>query len=93
MCSHIIPGEKKSKSSPSDEDGDAPDSATSVRISWARLLKRVFDIDTEQCLHCSGTLKIIATILEPGAITKILNHLSLPVRTVLRSLAQVFDLF
>jgi hypothetical protein len=35
------------------------------RISWARLLKRVFDIDMQHCPNCgAGELKIIATILE-----------------------------
>jgi len=38
-----------------------------ARISWARLLKRVFQIDIEHCPHCGGQLKIIAAILEaPG---------------------------
>ena len=39
------------------------------RISWARLLKRVFDIDVQHCPNCgAGELKIIAAILrgEPG---------------------------
>lgn len=79
--------------SPSDEDDDPPYSATTKRISWARLLKRVFDIDIEQCPHCGGTLKIIAAILESGAITKILDHLGLPARAPPRSSAQVFNLF
>ena len=30
-----------------------------ARISWARLLKRVFDIDIEHCANCGGALKII----------------------------------
>ena len=48
------------------------------RISWARLLKRVFDIDMQRCPHCSGgELKIIAAILERPSIEKILNHLGL----------------
>ena len=29
-------------------------------MSWARLLKRVFEIDIEHCPQCGGTLKIIA---------------------------------
>ena len=31
-----------------------------VRMTWARLLKRVFDIYIERCTHCRGKLKIIA---------------------------------
>ncbi|MFN8737048.1 MAG: transposase [Betaproteobacteria bacterium] len=48
------------------------------RISWARLLKRVFDIDMQHCPNCGGgELKIIAAILERPAIEKILGHLGL----------------
>jgi hypothetical protein len=35
-------------------------------MSWARLLKRVFDIDIERCPECGGKLKIIAAIEEPA---------------------------
>ncbi len=48
------------------------------RISWARLLKRVFDIDMQHCPNCGGgDLKIIAAILERPVIEKILTHLGL----------------
>ena len=48
------------------------------RISWARLLKRVFDIDMQHCPNCGGReLKIIAAILERPVIEKILEHLGL----------------
>ena len=48
------------------------------RIGWARLLKRVFDIDMQHCPNCgSGELKIIAAILERPVIEKILTHLGL----------------
>ncbi|MGC1439121.1 MAG: hypothetical protein WA888_00775, partial [Burkholderiaceae bacterium] len=43
---------------------------------WARLLKRVFDIDMSHCPNCGqGQLKILAPILERAAIEKILTHL------------------
>ena len=29
-----------------------------ARLSWARLLKRVFDIDIEHCPNCGGSLNI-----------------------------------
>jgi hypothetical protein len=48
------------------------------RIGWARLLKRVFDIDIQHCPNCGGgELKIIAAILERPVIEKILTHLGL----------------
>jgi hypothetical protein len=48
------------------------------RIGWARLLKRVFDIDMQHCPNCvGGELKIIAAILERPVIEKILTHLGL----------------
>ena len=48
------------------------------RISWARLLKRVFDIDMQHCPNCGGgQLEIIAAILERPVIEKILTHLGL----------------
>ena len=37
-----------------------------VRISWARLLERVFEIDLEHCPNCGGEIKIIAAIMEGG---------------------------
>ena len=51
-----------------------------ARISWARLLKRVFQIDIEHCPNCGGQLKIIAAILESAVIERILTHLGLQAR-------------
>ncbi|WP_292992993.1 hypothetical protein [Nitrosomonas sp.] len=66
-----------------------PHSSASVRISRARLLRRVFKIDIEHCPHCGGNMKIIAAILERTAITKILNHFGLSARAPPRSPAKV----
>jgi hypothetical protein len=54
--------------------------ASPARMSWACLLKRVFDIDVEHCPNCGGRLKIIAAIVDPQVIVKILTHLGLPAR-------------
>jgi len=62
-------------------------------MSWARLLKRVFDIDIECCPHCGGALKIIAAIEEPAVIARILTHLGLPARAPPRSPMRPLALF
>lgn len=91
LRAEIIPQSNKGKPVQSDENVPQSATSTSVRISWAHLLKRVFEIDIEHCPYCGGTMKIIAAILECGAITKILDHLGIPTRAPPRSPAQVHD--
>ena len=45
-------------------------------MTWAQRLKRVFGIDVNTCVHCGGTVRIVATIEDPTAIRAILAHLS-----------------
>ena len=59
-----------------------------VRLSWARLLKRVFALDLEHCPNCGGELKIIAAILEQPVIERILTHLGLQPRAPPRATAR-----
>ena len=59
-----------------------------VRLSWAKLLKRVFEIDMAHCPNCGGELKIIAAILEQPVIEKILTHLGLQARAPPRTPAR-----
>ena len=61
-------------------------------MGWAQLLKRVFDIDMEHCPNCGGTLTILAAILDPTVIAKILAHLGLPIRAPPRAPARHFAL-
>jgi hypothetical protein len=62
-----------------------------ARLSRARLLKRVFDIDVERCA-CGGRLKIIAAIEAPVVIVRILAHLGLPARAPPRAPARELSL-
>ena len=55
-----------------------------VRLSWAKLIKRVFKIDVEHCPTGGGSLKIIAAIREQPVIEKILTNLGLPARAPAR---------
>ena len=59
-----------------------------VRLSWAKLLKRVFEIDIEHGPNCGGGLKIIAAILEQPVIEKILTPLALQARAPPRAPAR-----
>ena len=69
LRSKIVPAPpERATESPSE---DAHGQGAPARMSWARLLKRVFDIDIEQCPNCGGALKIIAAIgAEPGRAEK-----------------------
>jgi len=60
----------------------------SVRLSWAKLLKRLFEIDLEQCPYGGGGLKVIAAILEQPVIEKVLTHLGPQARASLRAPAR-----
>jgi hypothetical protein len=92
LRAEIIPGTPVNANDNLADHGDVPHHSASARISWARLLKRVFDIDIEQCPQCGGPLTIIAAILDPTVIAKILTHLGLSARAPPRSPARHFAL-
>ena len=71
----IVPSPLEQATEPSCDRAHAQ--GTPARMSWARLLKRVFDIDIDHCPNCGGGLKIIAAIEDPPVIVKILSHLGL----------------
>jgi hypothetical protein len=47
------------------------------RCSWAELLRRVFHVDVFLC-ECGGQRRLLAAILDPDPIRRILLHLRLP---------------
>ncbi len=65
---------------PDDRDADTsapPSSQRERRKQWARLIAKVFEVDPLRC-PCGATMRIVAVILEPPVIRKILVHLARP---------------
>ena len=83
----VIPQPEQRDNAPAHEHAHGQ----AARMSWARLLKRVFDIDVERCA-CGGQLKILAAIEEPVVIVRILTHLGLAARALPRSPARELSL-
>ena len=57
--------------------GEADQTSAEKRASmtWAKRLKRVFNIEIETCSGCGGDVRIIASIEDPAVIRTILAHL------------------
>ena len=52
----------------------SPKKRAALRKSWARLIKRVYQVDPLKC-DCGATLRVIGFITEHKVIRKILDHL------------------
>ena len=71
---------------PADEKEDEPERLSEhedsryhgsrpYRISWAKILSRVFLTDFEHCEKCGGKMKIISAIMDADIIRRILTHI------------------
>jgi len=49
--------------------------ARALRRSWAKLIKRIYEVDPLVCPSCGGEMKVIAFIIEHDVIDAILRHL------------------
>ena len=58
-----------------EETPDQTPAEQRASMTWAKRLKRVFNIDIETCSECGGAVKIIASIEDPVVIQKLLDHL------------------
>ena len=65
----------------------------SLVLLHAFLFCRLFEIDMTTCSVCGGPLSIIAAIVDPPVISKILAHLGLPQRAPPRAPVKAFPLF
>ena len=60
---------------PRDPTATACPPAPSRKASWARMLRRVFEIDPLLCPRCGSPMKILAVLTDPDVVFKIIRHL------------------
>ena len=65
----------KRKKCHSVDDVEQTPAEKQASMTWAKRLKRVFNIEVETCDKCGGDVRIIASIEDPVVIQKILAHL------------------
>ena len=66
---------KGKKTRASDEVQYQTSAEKRASMTWAKRLKRVFNIEVETCSECGGDVRIIASIEDPVVIRTILAHL------------------
>ena len=68
------PGEQAHR----EREGAKARSSAKHRLTWAELLKRVFQIDLTVCPDCGGAVKLVAAIVDRRIVRKILEDVGLP---------------
>ena len=61
----------------SEENSPAEYFSQQRRRSWARLLRKIYEVDPLKCPKCGSRLQIIAVIEQGSVIRQILQHLDL----------------
>jgi hypothetical protein len=56
-------------------DRDQSPDARALRRRWAEMIKRVFEVDPLVCPRCQGEMRIVAFIVDPKVVDRILRHL------------------
>ena len=46
-----------------------------AKAAWARLIKKIYEVDPLVCARCGAEMWVIALIEKPAAIQRILKHL------------------
>mgnify|MGYP001114257842 CR=1 FL=1 len=62
-----------------EEKDDITENETSAifpgKSTWARLIAKVYEVDPLVCTKCGGEMKVVAGIMDPVEVEKILRHL------------------
>jgi hypothetical protein len=57
-----------------DKEEDVPAWVKQRRRSWARLLRRIYEVDPLTCPRCGDALKIVSVITDRVVVDRILAH-------------------
>ncbi|GAG53374.1 unnamed protein product, partial [marine sediment metagenome] len=58
---------------PGDQEADIDVASAESRASWARLIKKIYEVDPLVCKKCQSPMKILAVITDPEEVKKILK--------------------
>jgi hypothetical protein len=68
----LTPGPTKKQ----ENDGLTDGERRARRRAWARLIRRIYEVDPLVCSNCGGEMRIVSVILEHRVITRILAYLA-----------------
>ena len=71
--SHRARGARRERGSEAVEQGSA---STARSRSWARLLRKIFEVDPLLCPQCNVEMQIVSVIEEAPVIDRFLRHLA-----------------
>ena len=75
LLKHQTPQSGSAHSQPRAEGQSPSVPSRSSRASWARLLRKVLEVDPLICARCGAEMKLISVLTEPKVVDKILRHL------------------
>ncbi len=58
----------------STEEEEETDFVKARKASWARLIRRIYEVDPLLCPRCATVMDVLAVITEPSVIDRILRH-------------------
>ena len=68
-------GSRSSPSHPEQDTNTVSTTSLPSRASWARLIRKVFEVDPLRCPTGGSEMKIIAVLTDPKVVDRIIRHL------------------
>jgi len=52
--------------------------AATLRLDWATLLRRTFEVDVLACRQCGGRLRVLGAVTNPAMVRLVLESVGMP---------------